>query len=258
MNFIKRFLTRRILRQHAIPFTTWRRVTSKIPLIATRTNKEKARLRMLTTLFLHQKSFTGVHDLEVTLDMGITIAAQACLEILYLGLNAFAGWIEIVIYPSAFIVNRDVTDENGIVHAQKSGLSGESWGRGPVILSWQDVEQDSYRLHQGHNVVIHEFAHKLDMLSGRADGQPPLTNDMSLQTWSDALRDAHAKLINQIEHHQHTYINSYAATNPAEFFAVSCEYFFTAPELLEKQCPEVYQQLKSYFKQDLRLNKNVT
>ncbi|HDY84103.1 hypothetical protein LCGC14_0808840 [marine sediment metagenome] len=255
MNFIKRYLTKRVLRKHPIPFSTWHRITAKIPLIATRTNKEKARLRLLSTLFLHQKSFTGVHDLEVTFDMGVTIAAQACLEILYLGLNAFDGWIEIIIYPSAFVVSRDVTDENGIVHAQSNGLSGESWGRGPVILSWHDVEHDSYQLHPGHNVVIHEFAHKLDMLSGRANGQPPLTRDMSLQDWSDALGEAHAKLISQIEHHQHSYINNYAATNPAEFFAVSCEYFFTAPQLLEKQCPEVYQQLKSYFKQDLLLNK---
>jgi Mlc titration factor MtfA (ptsG expression regulator) len=255
MNFLKRYFTKRILRRHALPFSTWHRVTSKIPLIATRTNKEKARLRLLSTLFLHQKSFTGVHDLEVTLEMGITIASQACLEILYLGLNAFDGWIEIILYPSAFIVNRDITDENGVVHRQANGLSGESWGRGPVILSWQDVEQDSYTLHRGHNVVIHEFAHKLDMLSGRADGQPPLTRDMSLQEWSDTLREGHAKLVSQIEHHQHSYINNYAATNPAEFFAVSCEYFFTAPQLLEKQCPAVYQQLKSYFKQDLLVNK---
>ena len=257
MNFIKRYLTKRVLRRHAIPFNTWHSITSKIPLIAGRSNKEKARLRLLSTLFLHQKSFTGAHDLEVTLNMGITIAAQACLEILYLGLNAFDGWIEIIIYPSAFIVNRDVTDENGVVRAQANSLSGESWGQGPVILSWQDVKQDSYHLHPGHNVVIHEFAHKLDMLSGRADGQPPLTNDMSLQAWSDTLRVAHAKLISQIEHHQHSYINSYAATNPAEFFAVSCEYFFTAPHILEKHSPAVYQQLKSYFKQDPLANKTI-
>jgi len=255
MNLIKRYLTIRILRRHALPYNTWHRVTSKIPLVATRTNKEKARLRLLSTLFLHQKSFTGAHGFEVTLDMGITIAAQACLEILYLGLNAFDGWIEIIIYPSAFLVKRNITDDNGIVHAQTNGLSGESWGRGPVILSWQDVEHDSYNLHQGHNIVIHEFAHKLDMLSGRADGQPPLTNDMSLQEWSNTLGEAHAKLISQIEHHQHSYINSYAATNPAEFFAVSCEYFFTAPHILEKHSPAVYLQLKSYFRQDFLLYK---
>jgi Mlc titration factor MtfA (ptsG expression regulator) len=133
--------------------------------------------------------------------MGITIASQACLEILYLGLNACDGWIEIILYTSAFIVNRDITDENGVVHGQANGLSGESCGRGPVILSWQDVEQDSYTLHRGHNVIIHDFAHKLDMLSGRTDGQPPLTRDISLHEWSENLREGHAKLASQIEHH---------------------------------------------------------
>jgi hypothetical protein len=250
MNFITLYLTKRVLRKHAIPFNVWHRVTSQIPLVAGRTNKEKARLRLLSTLFIHQKSFTGVDDLEITRDMMITIAAQACLEILYLGLNAFSGWIEIVVYPAAFIVNRDVVDDNGLVHQEVSGLSGEAWRKGPVILSWEDIQKDSYNLHPGHNIVIHEFAHKLDMLSGRADGQPPLTRDMSLEQWSQTLETAYQTLVNKVNHHKHTYINSYAATNPAEFFAVSCEYFFTAPHILEQHNPAVYQQLKSYFKQD--------
>ncbi len=250
MNFIQRYLTRRTLRKQAIPYKTWQRVTSQLPLVTVRTNKEKARLRLLTTLFIAKKSFTGAHDLEVTLEMAITIASQACLEILYLGLNAFNGWVEIIIYPAAFVVERTIVDENGIVHQQSYGLSGESWGRGPVILSWQDIQQDSYQLHQGHNIIIHEFAHKLDMLSGRADGQPPLTRDMSLTEWSQVLHNAYTTLVNQIDHHKHTYINTYAATNPAEFFAVSCEYFFTAPHILEQHCPNVYQQLKLYFRQD--------
>jgi len=250
MNFIKRYFTRRTLRKHAIPFTIWRQVISQIPLIEARTNKEKARLRLLSTLFLHEKSFTGAHGLEITLEMGITIAAQACLEILYLGLNSFNGWIEIIVYPSTFIVKRNVVDSNGLVHQETNGLSGESWGKGPVILSWGDIQKDSFSLHPGHNIIIHEFAHKLDMLSGRADGQPPLTNDMSLKEWSEALGHAYTVLVSELEHHKHTYINSYAATNPAEFFAVSCEYFFTSPHTLEKHCPIVYQQLKSFFRQD--------
>ena len=250
MNFIKYYLTRRILRKHAIPFTTWRQVISQIPLVEMRTNKEKARLRLMSTLFLHEKSFTGVNGLKITLEMGITIAVQACLEILYLGLNSFNGWIEIIVYPSAFIVKRSIVDEFGLVHQEANGLSGESWGKGPVILSWEDVKKDSYTLHSGHNIVIHEFAHKLDMLSGRANGQPPLTTDMPIEKWSSVLGDAYMTLANQINHHKHTYINNYAATNPAEFFAVCCEYFFTAPDILEKHCPDVYEQLKSYFKQD--------
>jgi len=253
MNLLTLYFTKRSLRKHAIPYHVWHRVTSQIPLVAARTNKEKVRLRLLSTLFIQQKSFTGVDGLEITRDMMITIAAQACIEILYLGLNAFSGWIEIVIYPAAFMVKRDVVDENGLVHQQASRLSGESWGSGPVILSWQDVQQDSYSLHPGHNIIIHEFAHKLDMLSGRADGQPPLTSDMSVTEWSDALGNAYTTLVSEIDHHEHSYINKYAATNPAEFFAVSCEYFFTAPHILQQHCPDVYQQLQSYFSQGIRI-----
>ncbi len=250
MNFLTRFLTIRTLKKHAIPYSLWRDVTSQIPLVQRRTNKEKTRLRLLSTVFIHQKSFTGAHDLTITLEMAITIASQACIEVLYLGLNAFNGWIEIIIYPAAFVVQRDTIDENGIMHKQVNTLSGESWGRGPVILSWEDVIKDSYTLHLGHNIIIHEFAHKLDMLSGRANGQPPLPPNMSKEKWSKYLGGAYERLISQVNHHERSYINNYAATNSAEFFAVCCEYFFTAPHILELHSPHVYQQLQSYFRQN--------
>jgi len=250
MNKIKHYLTRRILRQQAIPFTIWSGVINQIPILASLTNKEKARLRLLTTLFLDKKSFTGTHGLVITLEMKITVAAQACLEILYLGLDSFDGWVEIIIYPTAFIIKREVIDENGLVHTEESGLSGESWGRGPVILSWEDVEKDSQCLDPGHNVVIHEFAHKLDMLTGRTNGLPPLHPDMPIQQWAAVLNEAYSTLTHRLDHRQQTYFNTYAATNPAEFFAVICEYFFTTPHTLKSHRPKVYQQLKSYFKQD--------
>ena len=250
MNRFKRYLTSRTLRRQEIPFLVWQGVIKKIPVLAPLTNKEKTRLRILTTLFLNEKIFTGVHDLEITFEMKITIAAQACLEILYLGLDAFDGWIEIVVYPGAFVVKREVVDENGLVSMQEHGLSGESWGRGPVIFSWEDVARDSYNLIPGHNVVIHEFAHKLDMLTGRTNGLPPLHPDMDIQDWAAALTEAYTRLNVLLDHNQQTYFNAYAATNPAEFFAVICEYFFTTPETLKKHRPKIYQQLKAYFKQD--------
>lgn len=250
MNCLKRYLTRKALRRNAIPFSIWREITKQIPLITARSNKEKARLRFLTTLLLDKKAFVGANGLEITLEMKITVAAQACLQVLYLGLDAFEGWVQITIYPSVFVVKRDVMDDNGVVHPTTHGLSGESWRRGPVILSWQDVQHDSYTLHLGHNVVIHEFAHKLDMLTGRANGLPPLHPNMPIKDWSAALGNAYAALINRMDHHSHTYINTYAASNPAEFFAVLCEYFFTSPQTLELHCPEVYEQLKLYFRQE--------
>lgn len=251
MNIIQRYFIRRSLRKHGIAFTQWHKITSRLPIVAALSSRQKARLRLLSTLLIKQKVFIGAHDFAVSDEMRICIAAQACIPILNIGLNAYAGWLEVIIYPDAFIVSHDVVDEIGLVHHQRRGLSGESWGRGPLILSWQDVQHDSYKLHPGHNIVIHEFAHKLDMGSGYANGQPPLPPNMSANDWNHALTDAYNTLSQRIEHHQHTYINAYAASSAAEFFAVCCEYYFTAPQILEKHCPQVFQQLQVYFDRDL-------
>ncbi|NOZ38240.1 MAG: zinc-dependent peptidase [Gammaproteobacteria bacterium] len=239
----------RVLREHSIADETWHGVSQRLPLLQPLTAIERARLRELTTLFLHQKDFTGVQGLVIDDEIRITIAAQACLEILELGLDAFAGWLEIIVYPGAFRVTQETLDDAGVVHQQDNSLSGESWSRGPVILSWQDVQEDSFSLRPGHNVVLHEFAHKLDMLNQRANGMPPLHPDMPIKAWTEALSQAYENLQQRLENHQPT-INAYAATNPAEFFAVICEYFFTAPDILWQHCPDVYQQLKAWFKQD--------
>ena len=249
MRSFARYHILRVLREHSIADEIWHGISQRLPLLRPLSATERARLRELVTLFLHQKDFTGVQGLAIDDEIRITIAAQACLEILELGLDAFAGWVEIVVYPGAFQVAHETLDDAGVVHQQDSALSGESWSRGPVILSWQDVQQDSFKLRSGHNVVLHEFAHKLDMLNQRANGMPPLHPDMSIQAWTNALSQAYENLQRRLEHHQVT-INAYAATSPAEFFAVICEYFFTAPEILWQHCPDVYRQLQAWFKQD--------
>lgn len=246
----------RVLREHSIADETWHGISQRLPLLQTLAATERARLRELATLFLHQKDFTGVQGLVIDDEIRITIAAQACLEILELGLDAFAGWVEIVVYPGAFRVTQETLDDAGVVHQQDNSLSGESWSRGPVILSWEDVQQDSFSLRPGHNVVLHEFAHKLDMLNQRANGMPPLHPNMPIKAWTDALSQAYENLHWHLEHHQPA-INAYAATNPAEFFAVICEYFFTAPNILWQHCPDVYQQLKAWFKQDPLVRKRL-
>ena len=192
----------------------------------------------------------GAKDLEINNAMKLTIASQACLQILNLGIDAFNGWVEIIIYPGAFKVNRAITSADGLVHQQNNSLSGEAWNRGPLILSWDDVAYESYSLQPGRNVVIHEFAHKLDMLNGRANGMPPLHPNMPIEAWSQTLSLAYELLNEKIENFQHSYINPYASTNPGEFFAVISEYFFTAPSILFQYCPDVYEQLKQYYRQD--------
>jgi Mlc titration factor MtfA (ptsG expression regulator) len=249
MNWLTRFKTYRILKKHGLPDHEWHQVTQNLPLLNLLSPAEKTRLRVLSTLLIYHKTFTGVQGLEMTLAKKITIAAQACIEILQLGIDSFDGWQEVIVYPGAFKVERETRDEFGLIHNSDNALSGEAWMRGPVILSWDDIERDSYTRHKGHHVILHEFAHKLDMLNGRANGMPPLHPDMTISEWTDSLSRAYEKLSHRVETH-HAKINAYAATNPAEFFAVMCEYFFTAPELLIEHYPKVYQQLKTYFSLD--------
>ena len=250
MSLFKRFRVLRILRKHAIPDHLWRTTTDRLVLLHYLTASEKARLRKLTTLFLHDKDIIGVQGIDVTDEVRVVIAAQACVEILYLGLDAFDGWVEVLVYPGAFRINRERVDEHGLVHQDNNVLSGEAWGQGPVILSWQDITRDSFTLSPGSNVIIHEFAHKLDMLNGRANGMPPLHPDMPIEQWTEALSRSYHHLLERLENDQQPRINPYAATDPAEFFAVICEYFFTAPRMLQRHEPEVYEQLKAYFRQD--------
>ncbi len=208
---------------------------------------QMAHLREMTTWFLGQKSITGAQDLEVTPSMKVAVAAQACLLILNLGVEYFDGWVEVILYPGAFLVQHPERDSLGLVRDGASALTGESWLRGPVVLSWDDVERDSYHDHAGHNVVLHEFAHKLDGFNGVANGTPPLRRGMTRKGWADAMGAAYAALCLQVAGGKSAYLNPYAATNPAEFFAVLSEYFFTAPDALKKCCPSVHRQLTLFY-----------
>ncbi len=248
MSQLQRWLAYFEVRRHALPDAVWRNTIQALPLLQPLEATQRARLRVLTTQLIHRKVFTGIDGFDITLENKIVIAAQACLEILYLGIESFSGWREIVIYPGAFHVNREIQDEIGLVHQEHRALNGESWMQGPVILAWEEVERDSFTRQQGRNVVLHEFAHKLDMLNGRANGMPPLHPDMPIEVWTASLSAAFAQLRKHMDHA--TYIDSYAATDPAEFFAVMTEYFFTAPEILKTHYPAVYEQLRHYYRQN--------
>jgi len=250
MNFLKRLHIRYVLHRHAIPHPLWLAVMEVLPAMHGMTAVEKAHLRELSTLFLHQKNLMGVQGLELTAEMRLTIAAQACLPVLRLGMECLHGWSDVIVYPGAFRVNRDAVDAAGVVQQQQRVLSGEAWSRGPIVLSWADIAQDSLSGQPGHNVVIHEIAHKLDMLNGSCNGYPPLHHEMSVPLWTEVWTKAFNDLQLELEQQQYSVINPYAATDPAEFFAVLSEYFFTAPALLAHRFTEVYQQLKLYYRQD--------
>ena len=246
---LRRWRMRRVLKRHPLPNRIWQSVTRRLLVLKGLDAVQMAHLRELTTWFLDQKSINGVQGLDVTTSMRVAVAAQACLLILNLGIEYFDGWVEVILYPGAFRVNHEQMDAIGLVSNEASDLTGESWLRGPVILSWEDVERNSYHYHGGHNVILHEFAHKLDGLNGTMNGMPPLRRSMLLKKWSEALSEAYDVLCKQVAAGESTFINPYAATNPAEFFAVLSEYFFTAPNILKKNCPDAYEQLLLFYQQ---------
>mgnify|MGYP001559232945 CR=1 FL=1 len=233
--WLRHWKMRRILRRHPIPHDVWHGVTRQIAVLRGLDAVQMAHLRELATWFLHSKSINGAQGLDVTLPMRVAVAAQACLLILNLDVDYFGDWVEVILYPGAFRVHHEHMDEIGLVHSEADVLTGESWLRGPVILSWDDVERDSYHPGPGRNVVLHEFAHKLDGIDGATNGMPPLHSGMDRNSWAGELNAAYETLCSQVAAGGLTVIDDYAATSPAEFFAVSSEYYFTAPDIL-KEC----------------------
>lgn len=256
MNIFKRARTVYILHRYAIPHDVWLDVVENMALLKNMSAVEKAHLREVCTLFLHEKNLVGAQNLRLSPAMRVSIAVQACLPILRFGMACLSGWTDVVVYPGAFRVSRDSMDEAGVVHRREQVLSGESWSRGPLVLSWADLERDRLDIHSGQNVAIHEIAHKLDALNGSVNGFPPLHPEMSIPHWTEAMSNAYQNLTRDLELGHRPVINPYAATSPAEFFAVISEYFFCAPEILHSHFAEVYRQLQLYYRQDPLLRRH--
>ena len=251
MGWLTNWRRRRVLDKHRIEEALWRRATAGLAFLP-----ENPKLKQLALLFLAEKQFTGAHGLEVTDAMRVSIAAQACLPILELGLDWYAGFTGIVVYPGDFRVQRTETDEHGVVHEWDDELAGEAMPGGPVVLSWDAAKKvtgspDSRTLGDPEiNVVIHEFAHKLDMLNGAADGLPPLHAGMDRAAWAKAFEQAYEGFCDAVERSKETWLDPYAAEHPSEFFAVISEAFFEQPAQTKHRYPDVYDQLRLFYKQD--------
>ncbi|PKO26196.1 MAG: hypothetical protein CVU35_00615 [Betaproteobacteria bacterium HGW-Betaproteobacteria-8] len=238
----------RILQRHALPTDAWESAIAALSLMKGLSPDELRRLRELATLFLYYKDVTAAAGHQLQEDVRLKIAAQASLPILNLGLDYYAGWVSVIVYPNEFVPEHRYMDEAGVVHVTRDIMIGESWERGPVILSAADAERSGNL--DGANVVIHEFAHKLDMLNGQADGYPPLHRGMSTSVWAKAFTEAYEDFCAKVHTGAATAIDPYAAENPAEFFAVMSEVFFETPHTLLERYPAVYQQLARFYLQD--------
>jgi Mlc titration factor MtfA (ptsG expression regulator) len=243
----KRWRRQRVLRQSALDVETWRRVAGKFSFIRRLKPDEQERLRQLVVLFLSEKRIHGAGGLELTDEMRTGIAIQACILILNLDLDYYAGWVEIIVYPDEFVPERQYTDDAGVVHVTHEPLAGEAWLQGPLILSYADVARSG---EDGINVIIHEFAHKLDMLNGSPNGYPPLHKNMSREVWASAFEQAYKDFCGRVERREDSLIDPYAAEDPGEFFAVLSEVFFETPEVVKQEYPKVYEQLCLFYRQD--------
>lgn len=245
---IQNWWQQRIVNQSPVKEHEWKQAFRALPLLNGMTDKERAELRKLAILFLHYKSLEGAHNLTITQEMALIIALQACLPILNLGLQWYRGWVSVIVYPAQFAPDRTYVDENGVEHRTNSVLSGESWHKGPVILSWEDSQHAG--IADGYNLVIHEFAHKLDILNGSANGFPPLHKGMQSGVWSKVLAEAFDDFQRQLQANLSIPIDDYAATSPAEFFAVLSEVFFERPDILYAYYPQVYEQFTLFYRQN--------
>lgn len=242
---------RRILARHPLDPATWSAVRQRLPLLDGLSEAEEQRLRERAVLFLHGKRLSALPGVELDAADRLALAVQAELPLLHLAeLNWYQGFHEIVLYPDDFVSPQRHRDASGVVHEWDGEHSGEAWQQGPVILAWPGVQASGGW--DGYNLVIHELAHKLDMLTGDANGLPPLHRSMRIDDWADAMQGAYDRLNAELDANPHaeTAIDPYAAENPAEFFAVTSEYFFSAPDLLAEAFPRVYAQLMLFYRQD--------
>lgn len=214
---------------------------------------ERTELRAMIQVFLEEKHWEGCGGLELTDEIRVTIAAQACLLQLGLPHDYYRNVYSILVYPSTVVppehhpgvferVDRPVEPSVPII--------GQAIGQGPVILVWDAVLHGARHPEQGHNVVYHEFAHKLDMLDGGADGTPILADRNQLNEWVAVCSEEFLRLRSLAGKGQETFIDAYGAKNEAEFFAVATEEFFDRPLALQKHSPDLYRVLSSYYRQD--------
>ena len=247
MGIISEYRRRRI-KARPLPWE-WKRIIDEIPVLAHLTSADREELEGTTKVLMHEKHFEGAGGITLNQEMKVTIAAQAALLLLHRRTDYYPRLVSIIVYPSQYVAPNVQRDPTGIVTEGPQVRAGESWSRGAVVLAWDEVAAGAASQRPGHNVVIHEFTHQLDAENGEMDGVPLLTADR-YPIWVRVMEEEYAHLRAAVDAGQPTVIDPYGATNPAEFFAVVTELFFTAPGTLLDAHPRVYETLADYFRQD--------
>lgn len=239
-------------RLRAQPFPPkWRKILERsFPLFLNLSKADQQELEGHILVFLREKRFEGCGGLEITDKIRLTIAAQACLLLLHRKSDYYSRLNSILVYPSTYMAKETEESDYGVVTEKPGGRFGESWDTGSVVLSWDSIRQGAADVHDGQNVVLHEFAHQLDQEDGIADGAPILGRGSKYVTWARILGAEFKRLRLETEQGARTVLDKYGASNPAEFFAVATECFFERPRRLRRKHPELYQELKKFYRQD--------
>lgn len=248
MSFFRHIFARFFPRSKTVNAAIWREAFSSCTELATLPPQDCARLQLLAISFLREKTIELAGGLELSDVQRAQLALLVCLPILNLGLDWYKDWYSIIVYPGEFFADHDEIDESGIVHRINEARSGESWQRGPMVLSWEPIE--NAQSYFGHNLVAHECAHKLDALNGTVNGFPPLHSTMDQSEWTRIFEHAFSDLSRRVDSNANTEIDPYATEAPAEFFAVVSELFFSAPHVLIREYEQVYEQLRLFYRQN--------
>jgi Mlc titration factor MtfA (ptsG expression regulator) len=247
---LRRQRERAAVARRPIPDDLWKRTLVRYPFLRRRDGTDATELRRLTSLFLDRKEFAAAGGLKLTDAMVVAIAAQAVLPVLRLGLARYDGFVGIVVHAGQVVARREVADDDGVVHEYDEVLAGEAMAGGPLMLSWQDVRAAGRSAAQGYNVVIHEFAHVLDMADGLADGVPLLPADIPLPAWRSLLQQEYGAFVQRIEREEDTVLDPYGAEGEDEFFAVASEAFFVHPQAMQREHPGLYGMFARFYLQD--------
>jgi len=228
----------------------WRPWLEVLPFVSQLTQEEQLRLEALICVFLAEKDFEGCDGLEMRDKIRVVIAAQACLLILNLDHVFYQKVHTILVYPSVFRHRSQQMTSGGVIENREHTNLGEAWPNGPIVLAWDHAYQGGRNPNDGQNTVFHEFAHKLDMLDGITDGIPPLTLAHEEDAWRKRMDTAMVRHQEMVQRGAPVFLDDYGATHPAEFFAVATEMFFERPRDLRKRETEVYDLLKTFYRQD--------